>query len=116
MFLVVMMHGKLLTKATFMHRAVHSGHKMEFRPGKLLDRAAFIYHADKDHTALMHYAALKGLRLYGIYGLYQAPPQVTLIRQKFKHTVLYPRVPALSNRDRGFTTLCQNLLGSGLSI
>ena len=33
----------------------------ESSPSELLDRAVFIHHADKEHSTLMGYVALKGL-------------------------------------------------------
>ena len=58
----------LLLKDAFMHHADPlGGHQarrismlLEYSPGKLRTRAAFMHHDNKWHTTLNHYAAHKG--------------------------------------------------------
>ena len=60
-----------LARAAFIHLAhppglyniyLWVGMMFEYRTGELLAKAAFLYHDDKRHGVLKHYAAIKGLK------------------------------------------------------
>ena len=61
----------LFVRAAYMHHddALRVYHRvcmmLEYSPGELLARVVFT-HQDKGHSALKHYAALKGLRSYRV--------------------------------------------------